>query len=271
MARLVVDLSSYQGAADLVQAKRFMPDLAGVIIKAIEGRWPSTNPYFEQQYASARAAGLPVGFYCFDHTSVDALYESDLYLAKIAGRPAELGHWFDFEANDGGLSQGAVQAHVATWLHEVNQERPETVGVYTAPWAWEPMTGYMDATAHPLWLAGYTEALPASPVHWGSPPLMWQFTDRYRFSFGACDASLFLGTDQQWAALTGGSNPLEDDMTPQQDALLKEIGSTVMTIASRQQQQANIIIHGKSSPTDKTHWGLDQTGQALRQLLGAKS
>jgi hypothetical protein len=225
---------------------------------------------------------LPVGFYCFDHTSVDALYQSDLFLAKIAGKPAELGLWLDFEANDGGLGQSAVQGHVATWLHEVNQDRPETVGVYTAPWAWEPWTGAMNATAHPLWLAGYLPSLPRSPLQWGSAPIMWQFTDSYRFSFGACDASLFTGTDQQWDALLAGSNPLEDDMTPQQDALLKEIGLTVMTIASRQQlidkatqardsQFANIVIHGKSAPTDKAHWGLDQTGEALRKLTRAES
>lgn len=266
--RLICDVSGYQRAVDFVQAKRWSPELSGVIIKATEGQWFNTNPFFEQQYASARAAGLPVGFYCFDHTSVDPSLQAELYVQKIAGKPAELGHWFDFEANDGGLPPAAVQNRIGTWFAEVGQARPEMRGVYSAAWAWDPWTGRLDASRYPLWLAGYTEQIPASPAHWGGP-LMWQFTDSYRFYFGACDASVFLGTDTQWETLIGGSNPVEDDMTPQQDALLKEIGLLTMQMASRQvndaksgtawqQTASGLIAHGGTG-----HYGLDQTGQDM--------
>jgi hypothetical protein len=194
MARQVVlDVSAFQPAnIDFARVHRESGgEVVGVIIKATEGAWPGTNPGFEAQYAAARAAGFKVGFYCFDHTSVNADYEANLYLAKVAGKTAELGHWLDFEANDAGAGAGAVQAHVSEWLNRVSAVYPGKVGVYSAPWAWDPWTGSMDGSRYPLWLAGYTASLPPSPAHWGQPAI-WQFTDAYPTYFGTCDASVLL-------------------------------------------------------------------------------
>jgi hypothetical protein len=191
--QVVLDVSAFQPAnIDFARIRRESGgEVVGVIIKATEGQWSGTNPGFEAQYAAARAAGFKVGFYCFDHTSVNADYQANLYLAKVAGKTAELGHWLDFEANDAGAVAGAVQGHVSEWLNRVSAVYPGQVGVYSAPWAWDPWTGGMDASRFPLWLAGYTAQLPPSPAHWGRPSI-WQFTDAYPTYFGGCDASVLL-------------------------------------------------------------------------------
>lgn len=87
-----------------------------------------------------------------------------------------------------------------------------------------------------------------------------------------CDYNSVLGA---WAPRT----TTEDEMTPQQDALLKEIGLVVMQTASRQETYetavqdritglASIVIHGKSKAgiPEPDHWGLDQTGDSLGRI-----
>lgn len=87
-----------------------------------------------------------------------------------------------------------------------------------------------------------------------------------------CDYNSVLGA---WAPRTA----TEDDMTPQQDALLKEIGLVVMATASRQETYeqavqdrltgfASIVIHGESKAgiPKPDHFGLDQAGQSLGRI-----
>lgn len=221
--RVILDVSSFQGNVNFAQVKAQSPEVVGVIIKATEGEWPDTNPNFDEQYTSAIAAGLEVGFYCFDHTSVPSLTQANLYLGKVAGKPASLGHWLDFEANDAGSDPVEVAAHVSNWLGTVSAAYPGKVGVYTAEWAWGPWTGNADCSAYPLWVAGYTLSIPPSPAHWGAA-LIWQFTDAYPTYFGKCDASVFMGNDAQWAAWTSTT---EDDLTPEQNTMLTTIAGAV--------------------------------------------
>ncbi len=204
--RIILDVSSYQEGIDFERVKRDSPEVVGVIIKATEGEWSGTNPHFEEQYASARAAGLAVGFYLFDHTDVDAAVEAQTYLDRVRGKRAELGHWIDFEANAGGLPPAAVARHLDEVLSRISSVYPMKTGVYSAPWAWDPWTGSHDASRYPLWLAGYTESLPPSPAHWATP-IFWQYTDKYATHLGGVDASVFLGSEAAWAWLTTGAVP----------------------------------------------------------------
>lgn len=199
--RIILDVSSYQAGIDFAAVKARNPEIVGVIIKATEGPWPGTNPDFDRQYASAKNAGLTVGFYHFDHMSVDPVAQANMYLQRVAGKTAELGHWLDFEGNDIGASNAAVEAHILAWLNRVKAVYPGKAGVYTG--AYFPWSQAINLTGHPLWLAAYTANPPWTPDTLGRPLLFWQFTDRYSTAHGAIDGSVFLGTDDHWNAMTG--------------------------------------------------------------------
>lgn len=203
--RVILDTSSYQGNVDFVALKARFPELAGAIVKATEGGWEFTNPNYDHQMQSAIAAfGGAVGNYCFVHPAQPPAYEAGLFLDRIKGYSPKLGVWLDCEVSDG-VPAAQMLPRLLTEANIIAAHYPMKTGFYTAPWWWDPNT-VGSIAAHmetwPLWLAGYTQSLPPSPVPW-THPLFWQFTDNYMGT--GIDASVFLGTDAQWSWLTGAS------------------------------------------------------------------
>lgn len=93
-----IDVSQWQGNIDFNKVKASGIDF--VIIRAGYGREISQkDPYFEQNYARAKAAGLNVGVYWYSYaaSTADAVTEAQTCLKAIAGKQFEYPIYFDLE------------------------------------------------------------------------------------------------------------------------------------------------------------------------------
>lgn len=220
--RVVLDTSSYQGNVNFADIKSRSGEVQGAIIKATEGPWSGTNPYFDEQYGSALGAFGPggVGFYTFWHPDMAGTSDSQLFVNKVSGHWHGLGLWLDCETANG-VPPYAMLGRALEDLHVIQQAAPMRTGIYSAKWWWDPNT-IGSVAAHmetwPFWVASYTSGLPVLPVPW-TTSLFWQFTDNY-MGLGI-DASVFLGTDKQWEWLTG-NNPVPPGPGPHPLAPLQE-------------------------------------------------
>lgn len=93
-----IDVSQWQRNIDFNKVKASGIDF--VIIRAGYGREISQkDPYFEQNYARAKAAGLNVGVYWYSYanSAEDATREAKMCLKAIAGKQFEYPIYFDLE------------------------------------------------------------------------------------------------------------------------------------------------------------------------------
>lgn len=205
--REIVDISNYQGVPNFALLKQQHPALAGVIIKATEGAWEFTNQDFDAQVAGAQQVGLAIGFYAFWHPGVAASTQAQVFLNRIAGHTPQLGVWVDAEVTDG-VSAWSLLSLLREDLGYIAAKYAMRTGIYSAGWFLNPNFIGMAAAqmqTWPLWVAGYEPSLPQLPVPWNQA-LLWQYTDSYTGPH-AMDASVFLGTDEQWVWLTTGRLP----------------------------------------------------------------
>lgn len=208
MTHRSLDLSNYQGALDLGQ----FPEVEHVTLKATQGLAGNSNPYFDWQYANAKAHGKTVSGYLFMDSSVNPEAEAQTYINRVAGKDLTW-HWLDVETNYGGLDVAAFRDHVARVMAVLRAKFGLRCGIYTGAWFWNPATGYWDYSGVPLWDAGYTATLPALPAHWDSA-LMWQWTDSYQGRTHQLDASYFLGNEAQWQFYTDQAAPVPPKPVP---------------------------------------------------------
>ncbi len=93
-----IDVSMYQGSIDFNRVKADGIDF--VIIRAGYGRDRSQkDPYFEQNYARAKAAGLKVGAYWYSYAvnAADAAAEAQTCMWAIQGKQFDYPIYFDLE------------------------------------------------------------------------------------------------------------------------------------------------------------------------------
>ncbi len=206
--RVVLDVSSFQpGVIDWARIHRESGgEVVGGLAKATEGGWKYSNPGFETQVDGMHAAGLVAGSYSFEHPGLAGTADAQLFLDRIAGRNLELGVFEDVEVTDG-VPPATLLQRVLEDMSLISARYPGKAGIYTGKWFWDPNT-LGSVAAHvdrfPLWVAAYQAQFPLLPVPWTpAETMLWQFTDAYPTYFGACDASVYLGNDAQWAAWTG--------------------------------------------------------------------
>src|SRR5215510_14289761 len=95
-----IDVSYWQSGIDWPKVRatgqRF------VLVKASEGD-AYTDPTFENNWRSAKTAGLLRGAYCYFHPNIDAKKQADRFIAvvKALNDPAELPHALDLEVSEG--------------------------------------------------------------------------------------------------------------------------------------------------------------------------
>ena len=85
--RVVLDVSSFQpGNIDWARIHRESGgEVVGGIVKATEGGWKFSNPYFEQQVDGLHAAELVAGSYSFEHPGIGGTSDAELFLQRITG------------------------------------------------------------------------------------------------------------------------------------------------------------------------------------------
>lgn len=178
--KYVIDISDWNDNIDWSKMKEHCE---GVIVKISEGR--TLSDLYAKHIASAIAAGLDFGVYCYTHaTTTDrAMEEADTVLNALValgyGKP-ELGIWFDVEdANTLSLDAEEITAIVSAFISECNSY-DYSAGVYASLYTLiDKLNPYDLAGYVPYWCAQYAEECEFANYFnlliWQG----WQYTDKY--------------------------------------------------------------------------------------------
>lgn len=126
-----IDVSKYQGTIDWDKVKA--DGVEFVVIRSGYGREISQkDPYFETNYAGAKAAGLQVGTYWYSYaeSAEDAKTEAKTFLEAVKGKTFDLPIYYDVEENtQAEKGKEFVTGVILAFAEEVKQAG-YTVGVY---------------------------------------------------------------------------------------------------------------------------------------------
>lgn len=173
-----IDVSQWQGNIDFNAAKKSGIDF--VIIRAGYGREISQkDPYFEQNYKRAKAAGLNVGAYWYSYAddAEDAKKEAQTCMQVLAGKQFEYPIYFDLEEG-WQFNRGTM---FCSSLVRAFCDALKSVGYYSGLYiSRSPLQSYITADIkeqYPLWIAEYNSRLNYSGKYG-----IWQNTDKGRIN-----------------------------------------------------------------------------------------
>ena len=153
-----IDVSKYQGEINWQKVKT--DGIEFVVIRCGYGREISQkDPYFEANYAGAKAAGLQVGTYWYSYaeSAEDAKTEAKTFLEAVNGKAFDLPVYYDVEENTQAEKGKEFVTGVILAFAEEVERAGYTVGVY-ANTNW--LTNYIDLTklgSRSIWKADYRE------------------------------------------------------------------------------------------------------------------
>ena len=168
-----IDVSKWNGEVDFKKVKKAGYDF--VIINAGYGRYLSQkDPYFETNYANAKAAGLGVGAYWYSYaaTATDARTEAETFAKVIAGKQFDYPIAFDIEDK----SQNYLPNNVINDMCDAFIGYLEKQGYYVCLYTFRAFLNshISDATLskYDLWLADW-----GPTPGYNGPIGMWQYSD----------------------------------------------------------------------------------------------
>lgn len=167
-----IDVSQYQGNIDFAKVKA--AGVKFVIIRAGFGKYTSQkDPYFEQNYKSAKAAGLDVGVYWYSYatSTTDAVAEAKACMTVISGKKFEYPIFFDLEERTQ-FNKGKTfcDSLVKAFCGEL-EKCGYFAGLYISR---SPLQSYISsdiAKRYTLWIAEY-----ASKLNYSGAYAMWQYS-----------------------------------------------------------------------------------------------
>lgn len=171
-----IDVSQYQGNIDFEKVKK--SGISFVIIRAGYGRNISQkDPYFEQNYSRAKAAGLNVGVYWYSYanSAVDAKTEAAVCLQAIKGKTFEYPIYFDLEEHSQFCKGTAFCSSLVTAFCGELEKKGYFAGLYISR---SPLTQYITADVqkrYALWVAEY-----GAKLNYNGSVGMWQNTSSWR-------------------------------------------------------------------------------------------
>lgn len=171
-----IDVSQWQGNIDFNKVKAAGVDF--VIIRAGYGRNISQkDPYFEQNYSRAKAAGLNVGVYWYSYANnaVDAKTEAAVCLQAIKGKTFEYPIYFDLEERSQFNKGAAFCSSLVTAFCDAIEKAGYFAGLYISR---SPLTQYITADVqkrYALWVAEY-----GAKLNYSGSVGMWQNTSSWR-------------------------------------------------------------------------------------------
>lgn len=127
-----IDISKWQPKVNFSQLKSSQVDF--VIIRAGYGMFENQkDPYFENHYSSAKAAGLHVGAYHYSYakSTAEAALEAEVFLKWIAGKSFDYPVYFDIEDS----SQASLGKDLLTQIVLTFCSRVEQAGYFTGVYA----------------------------------------------------------------------------------------------------------------------------------------
>ena len=172
-----IDVSKWQGEIDF--ARVASSGVAIVYIRAGAGDG-YRDPYFEQNYQRARAAGLKIGFHhsVTAETEQQAKAQAEFFYSLVAGKTHDCLHAMDYESFSG-LSQSAVNRNALAFLHTLNDLAGSETVLYTnasnAARLWNSEVAAMTR----LWVAEYGVSAPRDNGKWDAYA-GWQYSNTGR-------------------------------------------------------------------------------------------
>ena len=174
-----IDVSEHQGVIDWAKVAKDGVQFA--ILRAGYGREMSQkDKYFEQNYAAAKAAGIPVGAYWYSYADsmARAKEEAKTCLKVLEGKTFELPIFFDQEYEKSILALSTkTRTDIVLKFLETVKATGRKVGLYSST---NFITTKLQAdrlTAYPLWIAEY-----GSKLHYPGTVWAWQYTSKGRVS-----------------------------------------------------------------------------------------
>ena len=170
MTKNGIDVSEWQGDIDWSAVTADF-----VIIRAGYGRLEKQkDEKFEQNYAGAKAAGIPVGAYWYSYamSEDEARLEAETCLKVIAGKRFEYPIYLDIEEQRTlSLGKAAVTAIIKAFLDKV-ESAGYWVGLYMSA---SPLSAYVSESVrnrYAVWVAHYGVSKPSYSGSYG----MWQLS-----------------------------------------------------------------------------------------------
>ena len=178
-----IDVSKYQGSIDFNKVKA--QGYTFVIIKAGYGKYSTqVDPYFEENYKRAKAAGLNVGAYWFGYatTVADAKKEANVCMQAIKGKKFEYPIYYDMEtdttSNHYPFSTGIVNCSAMVEAFcDLLEKSGYFAGLYISR---SPLQAYITpavANRYALWVADYNDK-----CYYNGSFGIWQYSEKGRVS-----------------------------------------------------------------------------------------
>ena len=173
-----IDVSQFQGNIDFGKVRKSGVDF--VIIRAGFGRYAhQKDPFFEQNYKRAKAAGLKVGAYWYSYAASveDAKAEAQTCINAIKGKTFEYPIYFDLEERSQFAKGRAFCNSLVKTFCNVLEHAGYWAGLYISR---SPLQQYISASVakrYALWLAEY-----GSKCNYGGTYGMWQYTSSGKVS-----------------------------------------------------------------------------------------
>lgn len=251
-----IDVSKWQGNIDFTKVKAVGYDF--VIINAGYGRYASQkDPYFEQNYARAKAAGLGVGAYWYSYavSAQEAKQEARTFLQAIAGKTFDYPVVYDIEDD----KQKRLSSSVIGDMINAFCGHLESNGYYACLYSYADfLNNKVPANRkqkYDVWVAHFNVQKPAYSGSYG----MWQYTSTGGVSGvnGNCDCN-YAYKDYPSIIKNAGLNgykkpkaetkPKED--TKKESTKTEEKKQDTKTTASTEFERGDVNGDGKINVTD---------------------
>lgn len=234
-----IDVSQWQGDIDFEQVAA--SGISMVYIRSSLGGG-FIDPYFEQNYQRARAAGLQIGFYHYvtARTASQAQYQARFFVQTIQGKDFDCRLAMDFEDLTN-LSAAEANEIGLAFIQELEKASGKKAVVYSNAYnAGAMFSGAL--TNYPLWIAEYGVSQPSSAVNWSSWA-GWQYTDQGRVPgiSGYVDRDVF--TDSMLLKTSGQVKPIPQP-SPSSGMIAYQVkaGDTLRAIARRYHTSVAAIV-----------------------------
>lgn len=168
-----IDLSTHNGKVDFKQVNA-SGKVGYVILRAGYGKVASQkDSRFEEYYAGAKAAGLPVGAYWYSYAmnEAEARQEADVFLSILKGKQFEYPVYYDVEEKKQfDLGKAKVSAIIQAFLERV-EEKGYWVGLYGSYSSLTTFTDQYIRDRYAIWLAHWNVTKSPYKGQYG----MWQY------------------------------------------------------------------------------------------------
>lgn len=173
---LLADVSFWQKEINFLRMKA--AGVAGVIVRAGQRTWPDER--FQENWAKAKAAGLPRGSYWFYDSREDPKKQAALWWSLVQSDPGELVHVADLEEGYGGPYW--KPEHMRTFVAEFQRLSglpDDRIAIYTGYYWWLARVGadpfFKRFALHLAWYADMSVV--RIPAPWDEDDLLfWQWT-----------------------------------------------------------------------------------------------